>query len=95
MTKKIAISLPDQSLRKAQAAVRAGKAPNLSNYIVELIEDAAAHEKFEDMIAAWIEESGASQAEWRAAEKESRAAFARAGLRRRGTPREKAPRKAS
>lgn len=94
MTKKVAISMPDGSLRKARAAVRAGKAPNLSNYIVDLIEGASAKETFDDMIAAWIKESGASAAELRAAERESRKAFGRAGLGRRGTS-EKAARKAS
>ena len=96
MTKKIAISLPDASLRKARAAVRQGRAPNVSNYIARLIDDANASEAFEEMIAAWISESGASAAQIRAAEQESRAAFERAGLaRRRGARREAASRKAS
>jgi Arc/MetJ-type ribon-helix-helix transcriptional regulator len=80
MTKKIAISLPDESLRKARAAVRRGRAPNVSNYIARLIEDASADETFEEMISAWLLESGASEEQIRAAEEESRAAFARAGL---------------
>jgi Arc/MetJ-type ribon-helix-helix transcriptional regulator len=84
MTKKIAISLPDSSLRKAKAAVKAGKAPNVSNYIAHLIEDANAKETFQEMIADWLQESGASEAELRAAETESRAAFEGADLTRRG-----------
>jgi Arc/MetJ-type ribon-helix-helix transcriptional regulator len=94
MTKKIAISLPDKSLQKAKAAVRAGKAPNVSNYIAHLIEDANADETFNEMIAAWVKESGATEEEFRAAEEESRLAFERAGLERRRQRVEKAPRKA-
>ena len=95
MTKKIAISLPDGSLRKARAAVRAGKAPNVSNYIAHLIEDANAHETFGEMIASWLGESGATEDQLRAAEEESRVAFARAGLEHRRDHREKTRRKAS
>jgi len=47
------------------------------------------------MIAAWVRESGASQAEINAAEEESRKAFERAGLVGRRHSREKAARKAS
>jgi hypothetical protein len=95
MTKKVAISLPDRSLQKAKAAVKAGKAPNVSNYIARLIEDANADESFGEMIAAWIAESGATEAELRAAEEESRVAFARAGLESEKGQREKTRRKAS
>jgi hypothetical protein len=95
MTKKIAISLPDKSLQKAKAAVRAGKAPNLSNYIVHLIDGANADETFKDLIAGWIKESGATAEELRAAKEESRMAFERAGLVRRRRRVEKTPRKAS
>jgi len=94
MTKKIAISLPDGSLRKARAAVKAGKAPNVSNYISHLIEDANTEETFGELIAAWLRESGATDDELRAAEEESRVAFARAGLEPRRGHREKARRKA-
>jgi Arc/MetJ-type ribon-helix-helix transcriptional regulator len=95
MTKKIAISLPDESLEKARTAVRQGKAPNVSNYIARLIEEASASETFEEMIAAWIRESGASEAQIRAAEDESQRAFARAGLVRKGARRAAPSRKAS
>ena len=95
MTRKIAISLPDESLRRAKAAVKAGKAPNVSNYVAHLINDATADETFAEMIAAWIDESGATEAELRAAEEESRAAFARAGFEPKRGHREKARRKAS
>jgi Arc/MetJ-type ribon-helix-helix transcriptional regulator len=95
MTKKIAISLPDGSLSKARAAVKAGKAASLSGYIAQLVENANAHETFDEMISAWMKESGASKAELRAAEEESRLAFERAGLTRKGRYRAKAQRKAS
>lgn len=95
MTKKLAISLPDKSLRKVKAAVKAGKAKNVSNYIARLIEDATAEESFGDMIAEWMKESGATEAELRAADEESRIAFARAGLDPEKGSREKARRQAS
>ena len=94
MTKKIAISLPDKSLRKARAAVKAGKAPNVSNYIAHLIEDANADETFDEMIASWLRESGATEHELRMAEDESRAAFVRVGIGNRRDHLEKARRKA-
>ena len=94
MTRKIAISLPDESLEKARSAVRRGKAPNVSNYIARLIDEASASEPFEEMIADLIRESGASEAQIRAADQESRKAFERAGLARRGARREAKSRKA-
>jgi Arc/MetJ-type ribon-helix-helix transcriptional regulator len=93
MTKKIAISLPDASLRKATAAVKAGRAPNMSNYIARLIEDASADETFDQMIAEWVRESGATEQQIRVADEESRQAFERAGLVRKGARREPASRK--
>jgi hypothetical protein len=50
MTRKVAISLPDESLRRAKAAVKAGKAPSVSNYVAHLIDDATADETFAAMI---------------------------------------------
>lgn len=94
MTKKIAISLPDESIERARLAIRRGKAPNMSNYIAHLIDEASANEPFEEMIADLIRESGASEAQIRTAEKESQRAFERAGLARRGTRREARSRKA-
>jgi Arc/MetJ-type ribon-helix-helix transcriptional regulator len=95
MTKKIAISLPDESLEKVKAAVSAGKAPSVSNYITHLIEDANAKESFSEMIAEWLRDSGASKQELRAAEEESRLAFDRAGLTNRGGRRGQTSKKAS
>lgn len=95
MTRKIAISLPNESLRKARAAVKRGKAPNVSNYISRLIEDASASESFEEMIASWIRESGATEEQIRAAEDDSRRAFERAGLTSKRRGREATSRKAS
>lgn len=88
MTKKIAICLPDATLRMARAAVKAGKALNVSDYIAQLIEDASATETFGEMIASWLAESRTTAQQVRAAEKESRTAFARAGLAPRGDRRE-------
>ena len=94
MTRKIAISLPDATLGKARAAVKERGVASLSNYIGRLIEDASASETFDEMIASWVRDSGATSAEIRAAQKESRQAFERAGLIRKETPSEKAARKA-
>ena len=94
VTRKIAISLPDATLGKARAAAKDSRAASLSSYIGRLIEDASATETFEEMLAAWVQESGATSAEIRAAEEESLEAFKRAGLSRRGNRREKAARKA-
>lgn len=91
--KKIAISLPDATLGKARAAVEHRGAASLSAYIGRLIEDASAAESFEQMLAEWVQESGATPAEIRAAQKESLAAFERAGLIRHGKRREKTTRK--
>jgi Arc/MetJ-type ribon-helix-helix transcriptional regulator len=95
MTRKIAISLPDSTLEKARAAIRAGRAPNVSRYIARLIDDASATETFDEMIATWVRESGASRAEIDAAREESLRAFERAGLAVKGQRREKGARKAS
>jgi Arc/MetJ-type ribon-helix-helix transcriptional regulator len=94
MTRKIAISLPDGTLRKAQAVVKSGRAPSVSNYIAQLVEDASAAETFNEMMADWIRRSGASDEEIRAAREESRRAFERAGLVSKGDRREKPARKA-
>jgi Arc/MetJ-type ribon-helix-helix transcriptional regulator len=94
MTKKIAISLPDESVEKVRQAVRKRRAPSVSNYIARLIEEASANETFEEMIAAWIRESGATEAQIRAAEEESQRAFERAGFARRRARREGPSRKA-
>lgn len=80
MTKKIAISLPVSTMDRITAAVRTGKAQNVSNYIARLVEDATATETFEEMIDAWVCESGASQREIEAAEEESRREFERGAL---------------
>jgi hypothetical protein len=94
MTRKIAISLPDSTLRKARMGATRRRAPSLSNYIARLVEEASAAESFEDMISEWLKESGARAEEIRAAERESAAAFRRAGLLPPGRGREKAKRQA-
>jgi len=93
MTKKTAISLPDETLESANAAVRSGKAPNVSNYIALLIEQESAAESFEEMISDWLRESGATEKQIRAAGRGALADFARAGLVAKGKSREAASRK--
>ena len=93
MTKKIAVSLPDQTLARAQAAVKRGKAPNVSNYIALLIDQESATESFEEMIEDLLRQSGATEKQIRAAERETLADFERAGLIPKGKRREAASRK--
>ena len=94
MTKKIAVSLPDQTLERAQTAVKRGKAPNVSNYIAQLIDQQSATETFEEMISDWLRESGATAKEIRAAERSALADFERAGIIPKGKRREASSRKA-
>jgi len=68
MTRNITISLPDQTLRRAQSAVSLGKARNVSNYIALLIEQECAAESFDEMIADWLRESKATAGEIRASQ---------------------------
>ena len=102
MTKKIAVSLPDHTLERAKTAVRRGKAPNVSNYIALLIDQESAAESFEQMIADFLRDSGATEKQIRAAERQAATDFERAGLTpkiqssepQRSKHREEAPRKA-
>lgn len=93
MTKKIAVSLPDRTLERAQTAVKRGKAPNVSNYIALLIDRESASETFEEMIADWLRKSGATERQIRDAERSALADFERAGLIPKGKRREAASRK--
>ena len=92
-TEKIAVSLPDRTLERAQTAVKRGKAPNVSNYIAQLIDRESASETFEEMISDWLRESGATEKEIRAAERSALADFERAGIIPKGKRREAASRK--
>ena len=94
MTKKIAVSLPDQTLARAKAAVKRGRALNVSNYIAALIDQESASESFEEMIADWLRKSGATAAEIRAAEQRTLVDFAAAGLLPKGGQRAATTRKA-
>jgi Arc/MetJ-type ribon-helix-helix transcriptional regulator len=80
MTKKIAISLPDETLERARAAVERGKAANVSNYVASLIDQASATETFAEMVADWLRESGAAEENIRAAERQVLRDFETAGL---------------
>ena len=71
------VSRQKRSLAAATALqIRAGRAPNVSSYMARLIEDASATETFEEMMAAWIHDSGASRDEIAAAHVESHRATA-------------------
>lgn len=80
MTKKIAVSLPDQTLARAKAVVSSGRAPSVSGYIARLIDREAESESFEEMIARWNREDGRTREEVRRGEAAAMADFERAGL---------------
>lgn len=90
MTKKIAISLPNETLERAKTAVKRGKAPNVSNYIALLIDRESATESFEEMIAAWLHKSGATEREILAAEQQVLKELDGAGLLPKGRCRARA-----
>ena len=94
MTKKIAVSLPDRTLERAKIAVRRGKAPNVSNYIALLIDQESTSESFEEMIADFVQKSGASDKQIQAASQKARKAFEKAGLTTPAKYREETSRKA-
>ena len=94
MTKKIAVSLPDRTLERAKIAVKRGKAPNVSNYIARLIDQANTSESFDEMIADFVKKSGAGENETRAAERQALKEFEKAGLPTQAKHREAASRKA-
>lgn len=63
-TKKIAVSLPEKTLRRARSAVRDGKAPSVSGYIAQLIDEASASETHEALFEDLRRSAGIGDDEW-------------------------------
>lgn len=90
-TKKIAISLPEAILARAKAAVKNGKADNLSRLIAKSLDETTARESFAEMISAFRRESGLTEPEIAKGRARAKAAFDRWDKEKKN---EKAPRKA-
>ncbi len=58
MTKKIAISLPDELVDYARGAVRHGEAPSVSALIGEALNDRMRRQRLEDMLVEMLDETG-------------------------------------
>lgn len=58
MTKKIAVSLPDDLVAEAHAAVAAGRASSVSAYVAEAMRQIRGQESLDDIVRDWIAESG-------------------------------------
>jgi hypothetical protein len=93
MTVKIAVSLPDRTLKRAKSVVKSGRAESVSGYIAKLIDQEAEEESFQAMIARWNREDGRSTEEIRSGEAAALADFERAGLVGRSAKRKKTRRK--
>lgn len=89
MTRKIAVSLPNDTLARAKLAVKSGRAKSVSGYIASLIDREADEESFQAMIARWNREDGRTRDEIEAGESAALTDFERAGLIMKGTRREK------
>jgi hypothetical protein len=57
-TRKIAITVPEETLAKAQRAVKAGKAKSLSAYISRAMEDKQALDDLGSLLTELLRESG-------------------------------------
>lgn len=57
-TSKIAITVPDDVLKRAKTAVRRGRAPNLSAYVSGAIRDKVLLDDLESMFEEMLAESG-------------------------------------
>lgn len=80
MTKKIAVSLPDDTFARAKAVVRTKGAESVSGYIASLIDRDAAEESFREMLERWGREDGREAEELEQDRRAVRAAFTEAGL---------------
>lgn len=57
-TQKVAVTIPADLLRQAQAAVAAGRARSLSAYISQAVAQYQREQTLTDFLAAWAAESG-------------------------------------
>lgn len=57
-TSKIAVSLPPQAVARARAAVKSGRAPSVSAYVADALEQKARNEDLREMLDRLLAESG-------------------------------------
>jgi Arc/MetJ-type ribon-helix-helix transcriptional regulator len=58
MTTKITVSLPDELVEQARAAVRAGRASSVSAYVADAMRSSGQGESLRSMVDDWLEETG-------------------------------------
>jgi len=63
MTMKIAVSLPDELVEEARAAVREGRAASVSAYVANAMRKVSHRESLAEVLAAWDKELGPPSAE--------------------------------
>ncbi len=80
MTKKIAISLPDETLKRAKTMVRSGKAKSVSGYIAALIDDDLAKESVDELFDEIRRRQGYRVEEWNEALQAAEADLTAAGV---------------
>lgn len=59
MTTKIAVSLPDELVADARAAVAEGRAASVSAFIAEALEERSRHGRLADLLAEMAADAGA------------------------------------
>jgi Arc/MetJ-type ribon-helix-helix transcriptional regulator len=57
-TAKIAVSLPEEVLRRARRAIRRGRAPSMSAYVAAALEQKSKLDDLEDLLAEMLSETG-------------------------------------
>lgn len=74
MSTRITVSLPDELVAVAQAAVRDGRAASVSAYVATALREKASQESVADVLAEWRAEAGPLAADDEAWVQESLAA---------------------
>ncbi|MCL2464689.1 MAG: hypothetical protein FWF28_06445 [Micrococcales bacterium] len=63
MTTKIAVSLPDDLVAAAHAAVASGRSPSVSGYVAEALDLRRRHDSLAELLAEMTAEDGRPNAE--------------------------------
>lgn len=79
-SRKIAVSLPEKTLRRARSAVRDGQAPSVSGYIAQLIDEASASETHEALFDDLRRQAGIDDGEWSSARRRAEEDLRASGL---------------
>lgn len=58
MKRKIAVSIPEETLRTVKRAVREGEAPSISAYVSDALAEKAARYDLQDLLDEWDRELG-------------------------------------